>query len=620
MKQLRLQAALLAVSSLCAPGVAFAAGFDQFIAFGDSTIDSGYFRYNPTGIPGIDSAVASAVANGASGAFVGPGVMNTTMLAGRFGLSAAPVGDGGTNFANGGAHTLIDVPPNVPAVQCITNYLSSVNGVANSHGLYEIRTGDNDLAFVAKQGAVWIAANPDYLSGIASTLSAQVAVLQKAGARTILVPNSYNRAIFAGPGGDIAGSNAASYARSVSFDATIWSDLTAAGVNFIPADIDSVMNYVVKNPTLFGFTPASVLSANAPSPTSALLTTTSMISSAQEQTYLFVDALHLTTAGQQIESDYEYSLVTAPGQISLLVESIAQVGLARAATIQRRIDFPGQQRQPDRVATWVDAGAGSLNLKNAPGFPEESSTPFGSTAGVDYQTPGGVIVGAALSAGDQRLRFSTGGHCTQVDEAPSLYVAYQTGPVWGNAIATYELIQDHIARQVPLGTFTDQNNADTRGQSVALALRGGEDFSLGRITTGPVAGVVWQQTHLNGFTETGTSGATALSFGSQTRDLLVSQLGWRGSTSVGRWQLLAEVEWNHDWAGKNREVIASLTSVAAAPYTIAAAPVAEDWATASLGTAYKLNSRTTLQAAVSAVIGNSRAASYGGDLSLSIGF
>jgi outer membrane lipase/esterase len=345
-----------------------------------------------------------------------------------------------------------------------------------------------------------------------------------------------------------------------------------------------------------------------------------MISSAQEQTYLFVDAVHLTTAGQQIESDYEYSLVTAPGQISLLVESIAQVGLARAATIQRRIDFPGQQRQPNRVATWVDAGAGSLNLKNAPGFPEESSTPFGSTAGVDYQTPGGVIVGAALSAGDQRLRFSTGGHCTQVDEAPSLYVAYQTGPVWGNAIATYELIQDHIARQVPLGTFTDQNNADTRGQSVALALRGGEDFSLGRITTGPVAGVVWQQTHLNGFTETGTSGATALSFGSQTRDLLVSQLGWRGSTSVGRWQLLAEVEWNHDWAGKNREVTASLTSVAAAPYTTAAAPVAEDWATASLGTAYELNSRTTLQAAVSAMIGNSRAASYGGDLSLSIGF
>jgi outer membrane lipase/esterase len=60
--------------------------------------------------------------------------------------------------------------------------------------------------------------------------------------------------------------------------------------------------------------------------------------------------------------------------------------------------------------------------------------------------------------------------------------------------------------------------------------------------------------------------------------------------------------------------------MAAAPYTMAAAPVANDWATASLGTIYRLNSRVILQAAAMAAIGNPQVTSYGGSLSVSIGF
>ncbi len=56
----------------------------------------------PTGL------IAKAAAAGASGTFTGAGVMNTTMLAARFGVSALPVGypgGGGTNYANGSAQT-----------------------------------------------------------------------------------------------------------------------------------------------------------------------------------------------------------------------------------------------------------------------------------------------------------------------------------------------------------------------------------------------------------------------------------------------------------------------------------------------------------------------------------
>ena len=126
--------------------------------------------------------------------------------------------------------------------------------------------------------------------------------------------------------------------------------------------------------------------------------------------------------------------------------------------------------------------------------------------------------------------------------------------------------------------------------------------------------------HVNGFTETGTSGVTALSFRSQTRDSVVSQLGWRALMDVGNWQPFAEAKWNHEWAGKDRTVTASLTSVSAPSYTMDAAPVAADWATSSLGVSYKLNSQMILRGAVSAVFFNQQQISYGGELGLNVSF
>lgn len=81
------------------------------------------------------------MAAGASGAFVGPGVMNSTMLAARFGLNGRPIGGGGFNFANGGAFSAplrasdndpalsgVSALTNVATDQQIQNYLASVGG------------------------------------------------------------------------------------------------------------------------------------------------------------------------------------------------------------------------------------------------------------------------------------------------------------------------------------------------------------------------------------------------------------------------------------------------------------------------------------------------------------
>jgi outer membrane lipase/esterase len=644
MRILFFKAVVVACIALMTAGLSRAEGFNQFVGFGDSTFDSGYFRYNTTGSASGDAQVAAAVANGASGAFVGPGIMNSLMLASRFGQYGGPIGGGGTNFANGGAFSAPLLVPstgtylsgvsaltNVATNQQIQNYLLSVGGAANPNALYVVKTGDNDLQFVRAMSASWMAANPTFLAELAYGQAANVALLQAAGARSIVVPNSYNYAVFAGLGGYIASENVDLYVRSLSYGMMRWSSLSGVGVRYIPADIDSVYRYVVQNPTLFGFTPSSVLSANTvASSLSPLLVSWADVTPAALQTSLFVGAngVHFTTAGQTIEADYEASLLTGPGRMSLLAEGGVQGGWTRAATIQGQIDLSGKQRGPNGLNVWASGGVGTLQMNNAPGFPGDSGTPFVGTLGADYQTPIGLIVGAAFTLGRQTQQFSMGaGHFDQTDETLSLYAAYKAGPIWGNAVASYGLLQDSIERPVTLGLFTDTNSADTTGQSLALALRAGGDLSLGPVTTGPVAGLIVQRVRIKGFTEAGTTvglsspnGITALSYGEQVRDSAVSQLGWRVLVDVGNWQPFAEAKWNHELVDQHRMVKAALTTAAAGNYKVDAAPVATDWATGSVGASCKLNERVMLRGTASAIAFNPQVITYGGELGINVSF
>jgi outer membrane lipase/esterase len=631
-----------ALAAIGIPGTAGAAGFDQFIGFGDSSMDSGYFRYNPTGgapsrppgapVTTIDMLVRKTVAAGGTGTFPGPALVDSQIIAARFSLTAVPfivAGGGGTNYANGSAQAVSTTAAdayvhglynNVPIVTQMSNYLASVHNVANPNALYMVSYGGNDLIWLQLQGQN-VAALP-YLSIQAQSLVGGITSLQAAGARTIVVLDVYAKSKLVDADGGLSPSNLAVVNQATAYSAEVWSGLKAAGVNFIPVDIENALTYASQNPARFGFTAASVLASNPACGTTTGLVCApgDLVAPNAEQTHLWSDPNHLTTAGQTIESDLMYDVITAPSQISLLAETAVQGGLARMATIQGQIDLSGQPRGPNGINTWAGAGVSSLSLKNTASFPTESGTPFNGTVGTDYLLPDGVIVGAALTAGGQTQNFSSGGHLNQVDEALSLYAAYQTGAVWGNAIASYGLLQDHVARQVPLGIFTDQNNADTSGESWGLGLRGGYDLHFGPFTTGPVVGMVMQQIRIKGFTETGTTGITALSFASQTRNSAITQFGWCGSVDIGNWQPFADAEWNHELGGQNRSITAALTSIPAPSYTTPAAPIASDWASLSLGVSYKLNQQVMLRGGILAEVFSPQVISYGGALGVSVGF
>ncbi len=634
-QKISLVAAITAITTFFALSATNASGFNQFIGFGDSTMDSGYFRYHPTGgsailPPTIDLLIAATVAAGGSGAFLGPGIVDTIQIAGKFGLTAYPVTmpGGGTNYANGSAQTYSTTQENgfatglyenVPVTAQIANYLSSVNGRANPDALYMVSVGGNDLA--------WLDAHPAtvpaiYIRSLSNALSASIITLHTAGAQNIMVQSPYSYARVVEANGYVSSANAPNVAESALFASELWTSLQAVGVNFIPVDIEGVLKYVVQNPEKFGFTPSNALTANPAcrTPTGLLCTPAQLVSPDAEQTHLWADSHHLTTAGQTIETDYMYSLLTAPTNISLIAEKAVLGGLSRTATLQRQVELSGQNRGPNGVNGWVAAGYGYSNNATESYFPSDSGNPFQGTVGADYRTASGIIFGGAFTAGSQSQDFSTGGDFKQNNQTLSMYSSFQYGQFWGNAIASYGLIQNDINRTVQLGIFTDQNTGESDGHSISLAFRGGSDFKLGQVTTGPVIAIIFQEARLNGFTEHGTTGVAALSFGSQTRDSQVTQLGWRGSIERGAWKPFAEAAWNHEWNDDYRTVTTTLTSVSAPSYTTLATPVASDWGSATIGTSYLVNTNTMIWGAFSQVFGNSATTSYSGELGLRVSF
>jgi outer membrane lipase/esterase len=647
---MRLDKAVWAAAILsCLTPNAQAQNFNQLIAFGDSTTDTGWFvnaRLSPIANP-FDAAVASSLAAGGNGHSTGPGLGNAQILAGFFGLTANPANTpGGTNYAIGGsfdhagpapltAYTNISLvnyalPPN-PALPATTgqiaDYLASAGGKANPNAIYLISSGGNDI-FIASALGLPAASATAYFLSEAQALANGVVQLQAAGARYIIVADEYKPPTLASTGAGLG----------QTLQAATWSDLAGAGVKFIPADTTSVIEAVKQNPAAFGIThdPTAVgpsayaclppLGSGLTSgygascaPTTTPSSTHAYLQSANAaQTYLFVDGVHLTEAGQIIVADYYYDLLTAPSAMSFLAESAIQTTFGTIYGIQQQIDL-SQRQSPAGWNVWMNGDVSYLQIQNSSsGFPNDPGIPISGTLGADYHWASGWLVGGAVTGGFLSSTFSTGGGFTQDDGMFSLYAGYRDSQWWANLIASVGLFGFSTNRPVPIGITVQPNNGSTFGTDLSVAGEGGPEFHAGPLAHGPVAGFIVQQARVNGFTETGSF--TSLSFGTQILSSDVALLGYQMNLNWGMWHPFAQVVWDHDFAPPNGVVNASLTTIAAPGYSMPAVVVGRDWATATAGTEIRFSRSISALASFTAQVGQANLTSYGGVLGLNYTF
>lgn len=333
---------------------AHATTYDQFFAFGDSSIDSGWWSGAlngqcgavsgscATGISKTDAKISAAIANGGTGAPVGVGLMSTQVLASDFGLTAAPENQsGGSNYAISGSLSArvggfgnLYPNANLPStVEQISTYLGSHFNSADPHALYEIGSGGNDRTYAVNNFST-DADRETFLATQAMSLSNAIHQLAAAGAKTILVrgapatgtlPDYWTNALF--------------------------SDLSTLNVNFIAVDMAGLVHTVEIHPTLYGFTTATVMPGVSGATTGsacvagvgasgwgqwcANTTTPStnyshLRSVDSEQTSFYTDNQHFSAAGQAIVAEYEFGLLNPtplPGTLPLLASGLGALGL-----------------------------------------------------------------------------------------------------------------------------------------------------------------------------------------------------------------------------------------------------------------------------------------------------
>jgi len=610
----------------CSP--AASQSISQVVVFGDSTVDSGWYRNaapNSTN-PTYNTDFAIAVTQGGGAATTNPGPVNSQLLAGFFGLTANPANTpGGTDYATGdarNAQTNTGVPNSlqgaVPTVTQISNYLAANGGVANPNALYLISSGGNDISYAT--GNLPAGSQSAYVVTAATDLVAAIVQLQAAGARTFIVPDTPQS--FGG---------ATTEALRATYNTTLWQGLAAAHVNFVPADINAMYRAVQASPSTFGLIggggPACTQPAGIPSGWSTMCSPTSTISTLvspdAEYTHLLADDIHLSTAGQQIEADYEYSLIVAPTEISLLAEVPVKTRQTMIETMFTQIGLSQQQRRVGSYNAWISGGVSALAMQSsAPGAPGDPGTPLGATVGVDYAFAPGWLAGGAVSVGNTTQTFSLGGDFVQNEFAVSAYAAYLGQPIWADIIGSAGFINDQVNRIVPIGIAQLSNTGSANGSNLSLAAEGGYNFRSGPVTHGPLAGMLLQRVYIDGYTETdpfaAVGGFTALSYANQIRNSAVSELGYQASVQIGNWAPFAKLTWDHEFAGAGRTVTASLTTIAAPSYYMPAVVFGTDWMTLSAGTSFRLERGITGYATFTSGLAQNNVTSYGAQVGVNV--
>jgi len=287
--------------------------YSQFLAFGDSGIDSGYFFTHPISTNALTEQRYQQVVAAGGGLPTDPGnLMNSTLLASAYGLTAIPDGmAGGTNYAASGATiTGNQVNPLAPSiVQQINGYLAGHQNLADPNALYYISGGGNSIK-AAQSASSNLADQQAYMVSEAHSLASALVNLSAAGAHYFVLDNLNG------------GSSLAT-----TFNATLWADLEAAHVSFLVADDLALLRSINANPSSFGLTnvvqppggpftsqnpynPANGGSTlNSINSSSWSLFATQEVSPTASDTYLWADNEHLSAAGQRIEASYTANVI-----------------------------------------------------------------------------------------------------------------------------------------------------------------------------------------------------------------------------------------------------------------------------------------------------------------------
>jgi outer membrane lipase/esterase len=507
MKRLVLGAALSVLATS-----AMAQQFTNMIVYGDSLSDGGRLfaitgGTQPTSPPYFNGRFSN-------------GPVWTELLPAKLGFTY----NFATNFAVGGAESGTGGPVGV-ATQ--VNTLSAATPV-NAGSLVVVWAGANDL-----QNRAATTPSATLIAQTVGNVATAVGTVAARGGRTFLVGNLPD--LGRTPGGIASGRGPSFSGLVQAYNTSLIGALNgleaSRGIKIVVLDTFGLFNDVLANPSLYGITNTTIPCLGTTGPTGACAT------AAAAQTALFFDPIHPTATAHAVLANYAAATldqdanmarvagVTA-GLSPVILDAIRQ-GTTDRLNILRLTNGKERSSLPMGVYGAVKYAKGDRDdAANVAGYDYDMLT---YTIGFDRVYTDGFILGAAATYldGDVDLDASRG---TQNFSAAafSAYFGYRQPGWWLDLSGAGSWENYDLTRST---TFAQRATAlgDTSGNSFYAALDGGIDFAGGgNITVGPVAGLRYINTDLDGYTETGAEMFNT-SVAEQTNTAVVGSVGFQAS-------------------------------------------------------------------------------------------
>ena len=554
--------------------------FNKMVVIGDSLSDNGNLSL-------ATSAPRSRFTTN-------PGTVAVENIATHFGFTLDPSVTGGSDYAFGGAgiNNNSAAGPIPLLSQQYAMYLAANGGHADAHTLYSVWGGANDIFYATDPTNGFSATTIQGLTLQAAQGEVNLlSQMHATGANYVLVFNLPD--IGQTPSGLAAGpANSANLSGlSLLFNGTLNSGLQTLsnqGLNVIPVNTFALVHEVVSNPQAFGFQNVTDAACGL---TSSSLQCGPAGSGAPytyapgtQNTYLFADGVHPTTAAHRMLAQYVIAELNAPGQTSLLSEAPLAAADAHLRTIRSNA-LDAMNASNSRLFANVTYGKQTFDATD--NTSKTGSNNVNLTLGTVAHAGDHVTLGAALGVSHNKADVSAnqGGYKLNAMQG-SGFIYYHTNDAYiGTYLGFAQLDYTDVQRRFQIGALTRTESASTGGSQLMGGLVGGWDFHAGKLRTGPFARLAWQKVRINSYSET-NGDSSSMWFGSQSRYSLQETLGWRlrGDWTVGELMMhpYAEVSWNRDQRADPTKVRAGLTSMAGS-FALTGYIPDKNWAGADIG-------------------------------------
>lgn len=572
--------------------------FDNFFLFGDSLSDVGN---NPK---------APYTTTNAAGARI----LWADILASNFGVNLQDSNNGGGDYAyagsvSGALPSFVDTDGAHLMTDQVQTYLQSTGGHADSHALYSVWAGANDIMDALASPSFSIADAGTLIAASTFNVNSVVNDLHNAGANYIMVSNvpnigdtpaasnitfikgevyedTYNATIAGG--GSVAQAIAAaqsaasfvtpatvaeiaagSSALAQLFDQTLLGTLNSDGFNVIQVNTYGLLSDIQANPQQYGFIDSHAsycVPGVGPGGEPILICQPPGTNPNQ---YIFYDGLHPSQAAGLIIAEYDLSILEAPEQIGILGEAPISVMDSQSTNIQNEVlsFITGAQKiVVDKLHVFATGATEHNSVDRAVNQQNYTNNNNAFTVGGTYPVSSQALFGFAVGRSVGNVNF--GGHSGGFDMDSNILSGYLTY-LFGQAYLTSEinyayLNYNDVHRNFMLGPSPTTAMGETNGYQVAQQEILGYNFDFDHITTGPVAELDGEFVHVNHYAEDGFTPWT-MQYAAQNNHSVLGSLGWQISYQA-RFGLVTlmpflETTYNHLIGNPERNVDAGLVSL-----------------------------------------------------------